>query len=337
MSIVVYRGTVLDVSQAGFDCGGAAFASIFYEQESMYLLYTGAVDVEWSRTGIGLAESTDGVNFKKLSDVNPILEWSRQYGNPITPVVFCVSGYFYMLFAGTVEGQRRIYVAKADDIKGPWRYVKELIRPEQWEDKAVDLGPSVAKLTEDQVLAYYSTVPWGGRRGSWFGIKYPVRRIGILRIKVRSPNNIEAHRFEGNPLKHLNGPKGSWNESVFCPGYFLYGDEHYFLPSASTYSVGFPYRQYIGLANDSSPYFQNPNWIKLLINGPRDKDQILEGKGEVALDTPCPVIKDGQIYLFYAAMKRDLETRYGVWKTQLAVFPLLEIQRCNIEAKLSFS
>jgi hypothetical protein len=143
--------------------------------------------------------------------------------------------------------------------------------------------------------------------------------IGILRLKFNSPTEVEAVRYEGNPLKHLNGSKGEWNESLFCPGYMRVGRRHYLLPAASTYSIGFPYKQYIGLIMDDSPYFENPKMKKILINGPQEKSLILHNcRNEIALDTPCPLVKDGKLWLYYSVMDRA----DGVWKTALSIFPL---------------
>jgi hypothetical protein len=143
--------------------------------------------------------------------------------------------------------------------------------------------------------------------------------LGIIKLRINSTTDIEAYRFDGNPLKHLNGSKGSWNESLFCPGYFRVGSHHYLLPSASTYSIGFPYKQYIGLVKDSSPYFMNPSRIELLIDGPKEKEKIIPNiKSEIALDTPCPIIRNGMLWLYYSAMDRA----NGVWKTALSIFSL---------------
>jgi len=84
------------------------------------------------------------------------------------------------------------------------------------------------------------------------------------------------------------------------------------LPAASTYSIGFPYKQYIGLVKDLSPYFLNPTRIGILIDGPREKEKIISGiMSEIALDTPCPIIRNGELWLYYSVMDRA----DGVWKT----------------------
>jgi hypothetical protein len=49
------------------------------------------------------------------------------------------------------------------------------------------------------------------------------------------------------------------------------------------------------------------------------KEKIIPGiKSEIALDTPCPIIRNGELWLYYSAMDRT----DGVWKTALSIFPL---------------
>jgi hypothetical protein len=321
----LHKGVILNVSSNGFDAAAATFASVFYEPaESDYLclFYTGARDVDWSNVSIGLAVSEDGLSFRKRSDLNPVIDsMSLHFKETATPVVFRIKNNFYIVFAARPFGEgRRICIAYADDIEGPYHFIGELIRPEaSWEGNDIDLGPFVAKLNENEALIYYSNV---SNKWSWnlvFGPRYWHRRIGILKLRINSPKDIEVSRFEGNPLKHLNGPKGSWNESLFCPGYMKLEGVHYLLPATSTYSIGFPYRQYIGLIADTTPYFQHPLYGRILVNGPNEKKLIIpQVKSELALDASCPIVIGDKLYLYYSVMDRA----DGVWKEALTIFPL---------------
>jgi hypothetical protein len=299
---------------------------VFHDEEianMFFMFYTGTDDDKWSNASIGLAISSDGLHFKKLNEINPILDVENiGYEQAVTPVVFKVKGFYYMVFAGKPKnGGRRICIAYSEDLKGPWRFLKELIKPQYfWEGNDIDLGPSAVKQTEEEVLFYYSNVSnkWSLRK-VLLGPRYWLRMIGILKLRIRSPTEIEAYRYEGNPLKHLNGSKWAWNESLFCPGCIQLGNKYYLFPAASTYSVGFPYKQYIGLIEDRSPLFQSPINKGVLIDGPKEKDKIIPGiKSEIALDTPCPIIRNGELWLYYSVMDRA----DGVWKTALSIFPL---------------
>lgn len=324
----IHRGIILDAEGGQFDSGGATFATVFYDEEDSrkyYMFYTGAKDTKWSRSYIGLAISHDGINFYKVNE--PILNPEDfNYKEAVTPVVFEQKGFFYMVFAGSPherKRRRRICLAYSDNVKGPYRFLRVLVEPRRhWEGTSIDLGPSFAKLGKDEIILYYSNVsnkPWERllRPEYWFACKFWLRRIGVLKLKIRSPDDVAIYRL--GSLEHLNGPKGSWNESLFCPGYFSLRKRHYLLPAASTYSSGFPYKQYIGLIVDSSPFFKNPEGFTILINGPEEKEKIIPGiKSEIALDTPCPVRIDDKLYLYYAAMDRA----DNVWKTALTIFSL---------------
>lgn len=321
----LHKGIVLDVSERGFDSGGATFATVFYDEEvsdKFFMFYSGASDKKWSKSSIGLALSSNGLSFTKFN--RPVIDPEDfNYKEAVTPVVFRVRNRLYMVFAGRPSGKgRRLCLAYSDDPKGPWHFTKVLIRPEYlWEGGSVDLGPSVVKF-DDEVLLYYSNVSNKFferlfKPQYWLTKIFWLRRIGILKLRIRTVSDIEIYRFEGNPLQHLNGSKGSWNESLFCPGYFKFRNKHYLLPAASTYFIGFPYKQYIGLIEDTTPYFLNPTKMSILINGPEEKGNIYPGiKGEIALDAPCPIIRDGELWLYYAVMDRA----NGIWKTALSIY-----------------
>jgi len=329
----VHHGIVLDASLDGFDKGAATFGSIFVDSEDpsiLYLFYAGAVDVEWSQSAIGLATSNDGFEFKKIGK-NPVLEGSPEsfcHRNVLTPVVARVRNRFYMIFSGSSvpHSSRRIGIAYADDPKGPWHILKELIKPSYlWEGNDIDNGPSLLKFDDETIMVYYSSLT-SPKPFDVFNLfrGYPVRRIGILKVRIRgtSPSSIEALRLRGSPLKHLNGKKGSWNESLFCPGYIQLNNMHYLFPAGSTYSIGLPYKQYIGVVTCNSPYFHKKgSKILKLIDGSVEKSQILpHQKGEITLDTPAPFMnwQERKLFLYYSIADKTDE----VWKIALTTFNL---------------
>ena len=84
----------------------------------------------------------------------------------------------------------------------------------------------------------------------------------------------------------------------------------------TTYSKGYPYPQYIGLVKDHDVYFKNKASPKILINGVDEKNLIYpESISELALDTPCPIIFNNNIYLYFAFMDRSEK----IWRTSLAI------------------
>lgn len=329
----IYRGIVLDTSSLGFDRGSVSSGSVFADQDdpnNFYLFYSGASDTTWLHSAIGLATSSDGFKFRRVGE-DPVLEGPRDsfcFSEALTPAVTRVGNRFYMIFSGKPShtSYRRLGVAYADDPRGPWNLIGELIKPESlWEGRDLDNGPCIVKLDKETILVFYSNITsWKRRDIFTFLRRYPIRRIGILKVRLRgvSMSSIQVNRFSGNPLKHLNGPKGSWNESVFCPGYLQLGSRHFLFPTTSTYSTGFPYKQYIGLAVSRSPHFSRGTTIlEKLIDGPSEKssthDQI---KDEIALDTPSPLLKTtkNELFLYYSTMNRS----DGVWKIALTTFDL---------------
>lgn len=319
-----HEGVVLEPSTRGFDGGASTWGCTIKDSDDghYYLYYTGWTDTSWSEASIGVARSSDGISFAKHSD-NPILSVGKK---SVTPAVFKAQGRYWMVFAAGMTHINRLGVAVAEAPLGPWKFVKYMIKAEEpWEGGTIDIGPSVVRLGNDEHLVFYSNE--SERQGRLFRLllgspppSHLRRRIGVLRVRVPESGDVRAERWVKNPLAHLNGERGSWRESVFCPGYLELSGRHYLFPASSTYSVGDPYKttpQYIGVIEDSSPLFQNPITIRMVIDGPREKNQILPRvQGEIALDTPCPLMRGQEMLLYYSAMDRADCT----WKTVLSVF-----------------
>lgn len=332
----VHHGVVLNVSIRGFDMGSATFGSVFVDEDNpdtIFLFYSGAQDVNWSRVTVGLAKSHDGFSFKKTSD-NPILEGvsgSFCYKEVSTPAVARVGNRFFMIFSGRAsnESSKRIGIAYSGDPGGPWYIIGELVKPTHlWEGKHIENGPSLVKLDDETFLVFYSNIT---TRSIWDVLavlrRYPIRRIGVAKVRIlgTSMSSIEVHRLETSPLKHLNSKKGSWNESLFCPGYFPMNDTHYLLPAASTYSASFPYfpyKQYVGIVSSNSPFFNTPTTqIQKLIDGPSEKSLIIPDiKSEIALDTPSPFLnkEKNKLFLYYSVA----DYADYIWKIALSTFDI---------------
>jgi len=160
-----------------------------------------------------------------------------------------------------------IGLAVADGPLGEWKFVKELIKPEEkWEGYSIDMGPAVVSKDETTHFIFYNDVTWQRMSKLSHILKhhilkrgYIIRRLGILKVIITPDLQVKIVRFEYNPLS-FNGEKGTWNESVFCPEYLKFGNKHYLFPAASTYSCGYPYKQYIGLIEDISCSFQGPTY-----------------------------------------------------------------------------
>lgn len=331
----IHHGILLDVSQRGFDTKGASFGSVFTNEDEpkrVFLFYSGAQNSQMLKSKIGLAVSANGLKFGKEGR-DPILEGtpgSFCYAQALTPAVIRINNRFYMIYSGksSLGSCRRIGIAYADDPKGPWHIIGEILKPTHlWEGVHIDNGPTLVKLDETTFLVFYSNITTPHKLDIFARLRrYPIRRIGVAKIRIRGPSlsQIEVNKLSANPLKHLNEARGGWNESVFCPGYFHLNEMHYLIPAASTYSIGFPYKQYIGIASSNTPFFNKSQTnIEKLIDGPSEKSQIIPNiKSQITLDSPSPlVIKDkGKLFLYYSVADR---ADY-IWKIALTTFDLTD-------------
>lgn len=331
-----HHRTVLNVSSDGFDRCSVDFGSIFIDKDdpnTIFLFYSGTQDAQWTHSAIGLAVSDDAFRFQKVNS-NPILKGdsnSFSHHEALTPAVTRVGNRFYMVFSGRRSSKvsRRIGIAYADDPRGPWRMIGEILKPtSMWEGIHLDNGPTLVMLDETTFLVFYSNLTTRSKLDIFaFLRRYPIRRIGVAKIRIRglSRSQIEVYKLSISPLKHLNGPRGSWNESVFCPGYFRLNQMHYMVPAASTYSVGFPYKQFIGIVSSNDQKFSKSHThIEKLIDGPSERFKIIPNiKSQIALDSPSPVLMQdrGKLFLYYSIADR---ADY-VWKIALTTFDILDL------------
>jgi hypothetical protein len=313
-----------------WDSGSVTFFNVFAEPDSsheLFLYYSGVADTHWSRSAIGLAKSADGLKFRKI-DGNPLLE-----GEPgsfcsklaMTPAVTKIGGNYYMIFAGASHSLLprppfSIGIATSDDPGGPWRIIRQIARPtEYWEGRGIDNGPAIINMSKDTILVFYSSNSLAYSdllvrflHRPTFDLKhfyrYINRKIGILKIRILGPNNVEVHKHHLNPLDSLNGPIGSWNESLFCPGYGFLNGSHYLLVPTATYSEGYPFPEHIGAIKSISPFFENNSVrsIQKIIDGPDLQIPSFPlKKGYAALDTPNLVFLDEKIFLYYSVMDQS--------------------------------
>ncbi|MCW3995866.1 MAG: hypothetical protein NWE98_06925 [Candidatus Bathyarchaeota archaeon] len=317
-------GIILSPSNFGFDTAASTFECVFNEpnEKRFYMFYSGSTNIDWNhiscKASIGVALSQDGINFAKYSG-NPVLSVGQI---ALTPALFTCKGKYWMAFAYKPDqlSGRRLGLAVAENLLGPWIFVKTICMPQmRWEGYDIDAGPSVVSLKDDTFILFYSNVSNKLPYLSFhkiLGSNYLHRQIGYVKIKIRD-HDVLVEKNLTNPLKKLNGEKSAWNESVFCPGYFSLNDKHYLLPTGSIYSISFPYKQYIGLVESTSPFFEQPLSKRILIDGPKEKAELYpDAKSSLALDTPSPIIREDELWVYYAIMDRA----DGVWKTGLSIF-----------------
>jgi len=93
------------------------------------------------------------------------------------------------------------------------------------------------------------------------------------------------------------------------------------LPHGGHLLQGPPYRHFIGLFTSASPFFEEPVEKHVLIDGLLEKEHIApEIRGGLLLDTPSPVVRGNELWLYYAVSGEQDRT----WRTALSIFSLPE-------------
>ena len=106
-----HKGIILKPSKNSFDEGSSAFICAFVDSEepkTTYLYYSGAKNTKWNQAGIGLAISNNGLNFKKFTKSNPLIECEKgkfNSRNSITPAVVRLRNHYYMFFVHLLKPQ----------------------------------------------------------------------------------------------------------------------------------------------------------------------------------------------------------------------------------------
>lgn len=212
----------------------------------MYHLWYSGFDGEHLR--IGLATSTDGINWTKYAD-NPVLD----LGVPVSwddyqvynPCVLKVSDKYYMWYAGaTVEDKRwhvKIGLAISEDGK---KWIKYADNPvvsydEPWEIHSV-FGPSVMCMHKEKKFFM------------WYAGGDTPRGIGL----ATSEDGKNWIKYDNNPV--LEGKRGTWEDiGMDRPCVIKIGDKYYMYYTG----LNLPFAR-IGLATSDD----GKVWVKSLNN-----------------------------------------------------------------------
>jgi len=291
-----------------FDCYSVAFSSLLKEDGDFFLYYTGATDKNWSFASIGVATSRNLFEFKKKE--HSIIENQKNSKfsyEAVTPAITKVKSKYYLIFAGREHryDHRVLGIAYSDDPAGPFKIIDTIYKPSMdWEGYSIDNGSTLIKISDDEFLVYYSNCA-PSLKNVVFRKPF-IRKIGFLKVKIRGATSSSIEVFSSkNPIP-LNGPIGSWTESIFCPGY-LHGisNENYLFFTASTYTKH-PIPQYIGYVSVDSPfltYFKSQPFKILSV-----KDiQVISNIRYMGFDYPYPMSnphEERKVVLFYSVLDR---------------------------------
>jgi hypothetical protein len=304
-----------------FDSYSIAFPSVYKEDEQIFLYYTGAPDRKWSFASIGVAWSKDGNNFSKASDCILVSQHSSFLAREaVTPAVIKIGSNYFMVVSGRKYryNHRIIGLAVSDDPKGPFNLIKILYLPtDLWEGYSIDNGTTLVKTSDKSFLVYYSNCAAGIRD---IFLRKTIRRcIGILEVEVNGLSAIEisVKRLTSGPIVVLNGKKGDWNESVFCPGYFSNSSCSVLFFAASKYSSK-PAFQSIGFISVDSPRLGGVLSVpKQIING----SKFTETLEPIAFDSPSPLqVDENHLLLFYS-----IKTKTQSWQIMSSVLEICPV------------
>lgn len=266
---------------------------------------------------IGVAFSGDGLYFANTR--SSILRNQAQFNlfHVATPAVAKIDSLYIMVFSGRVGkfDPLSLYLAVSRQPEGPFKIISRILKPNIVKESFwIDNGPGVAPLDKNRFIIYYSNTqktPTDFIRG------YAKRIIRALEITIDADQArlLKVQRLDS--LSNLNGDKGAWNESLFCPGYLKMGEKHFLFPATGIYSVKPIPSQSIGLYESSSPLFMNYIFKMQLIDGLFERKKIYPNcKGEIGLDTPSPILMGYDLYLYFSICDRS----EGKWLTTLVIF-----------------
>jgi len=293
------------------------FSSVYKESESELYLYYSFRKGNSMPSSIGVAFSKDGVRFTNLSISVLVHQKQFKLFHIATPAVTKINSLYIMVFSGRTGkfDPLSIYLAISKQPQGPFIIIGRLLKPNIIRESFwVDNGPGIVHLGKRKLLIYYSNTmktPFDFIRG------YIKRKIRCLEITIDSINPFSFRTRRLYVLNNLNGKRGEWNESLFCPGYIEYKGRHYLFPTAGVYSIRpFP-SQSIGLFESSNPLFLECTSKMQLIDGGLERKKIYPRcKGEIGLDTPSPVIINNDLFLYFSITDRT----EGRWMTALTIF-----------------
>jgi len=216
------HGIVLSPGQAGdWDSSSIGLGSVLWNGTDYLMWYTGTNGITYQGGAVGLATSTDGLNWVKYSG-NPVLVPS-EIGNDqkyiATPYVITLKLTYNMWYTGKSRASPNVnkilYATSFDGVH--WS---------KWPSPV--LTPSTNASAWDAGGVYSPGVIWNGQIfGLWYsGINQTgvVPRIGFS----TSPDGGSWTRSAANPIL-LPGPPGSWDSSGVEQPSVILGQSGYML------------------------------------------------------------------------------------------------------------
>lgn len=200
-----------------WDSDLVAHADVIKVKNKYFMFYDGSKKGLW-REGIGISESSDLVNWKRLVN-KPVLTggywWDKVHVSRCS-VIQKNNGQFYMFFAGHDGICERIGIARSNDLIHWDKFLKEPIIDlgveGEWDDHFVS-DPKVFRVRD-----YYLMTYTGYNRRNIKGC------VGL----AYSRDLISWEKFPLNPVVK-NGNKGSWDADEATRAAIVYANKKYYL------------------------------------------------------------------------------------------------------------
>ena len=195
----VCDGMVMDVGAAGqWDDQYASFPGIWKDSNTWYLVYEGAGDGDSANSSpgdIGLATSTDGLNFVKYPG-NPILRHNAtgwENNNIGTPSLYKANGTWYLFYHGFDGTYCRDGVATGTSLTNLVKYAGNPIidvasNTSAWDSGTIGRRSAIAQEGGYYYLAYEGSTPQPYSTAQWSS--------GL----ARSTDLFHWTKFSGNPV-----------------------------------------------------------------------------------------------------------------------------------------
>ncbi len=276
-----------------------AWACVIKEENNWTMYYS----IAGNLTYIGRKISSDGKNW---NEQGPVLEstpdaWDSEIW---CPSVIKEDDEYKMLYSGSLYGIVQVGLATSPDGINWTKYENNPVfnSPDEWARNDTEGFGIIYIEEENKYLLFYNT------------LEQSVREIGIAESKdlinwtPHQSTPIFAtsvfSRFKEKLYALLYIPNQEQRYNQFCAWQFKYGSKYYaFVPSYSSV------RDYakIALYECDNPYFLETDrtFKGFVVSGSES------GFDSHDMDTPCPIIFDDKMYLYYGGEE------CGIWQTGL--------------------
>ena len=244
---------VLQKSATGWDSATVNIPRVIYDNGTYSMYYLGSSGSQWHTSQIGVAMSTDGVNFTRHPD-NPIIPrvnntWEHSV---MTPTVCKVNDTFYLIYMAADPNHIMTFglATSSDGI----HFTKYPGNP------VFDGGPGIENKVEAPMLCYFN-----GTFHLYYG-HYPF----VYPRHIFHATSIDCKNWTPDPHNPIvqAGDGGSWTEKcIICPAVVKQGEEYVMFLAASEPPVSISSLKF-GTLRSPNPNFYPKSSVIWNVNNP---------------------------------------------------------------------